>query len=271
VPATVRDSENVATPIAKANVVAREWRTLPQVEIKQLDSQSHTFRVATNEPFELSLAQFYFPRWQAYIDGARAETYARGALGLATVNVPPGEHAIAFRFENTFLRDAASFVSAIALLAIFAWLFIAHRKIALTIFALAILLAIIFVLQPRAPSPIAISASLNNQAMLVGYSTDRIDNSMRVTLYWLALNETQNDYTSFVHLLDANGAIIAQHDGQPNQGLMPTTRWLAGEIVPDRHILALDNIAPQNFRLAAGMYRANENGFTSLGNTVELK
>jgi hypothetical protein len=52
---------------------------------------------------------------------------------------------------------------------------------------------------------------------------------------------------------------------------MPTTRWLAGEIVPDRHIIALDGIAPQNFRLAAGMYLANENGFQSLGNVIELE
>ena len=271
VPATVRDSENVSTPIAKANVVVREWHTLPRVQVKQNDSQTHTFHTNTSESFELSLAQFYFPRWQAYIDGTRADTYPRGTLGLATVNVPPGEHTITFRFENTLLRDVASFISALALFAIAVWWFVEHRRIALGIFVVAILLFAIFVTQPRAPAPIAISANLDNQAMLVGYASERMDNSLRVTLYWLALNEMQNDYTSFVHLLDETDAVIAQHDGQPNQGLMPTTRWLAGEIIPDRHVITFDGIAPHHFRLAAGMYLANENSFTSLGDVIELK
>ena len=41
------------------------------------------------------------------------------------------------------------------------------------------------------------------------------------------------DYTVFVHLLDDAGAVVAQLDGPPNDGLSPTTIWRAGDVIRD--------------------------------------
>jgi len=54
-----------------------------------------------------------------------------------------------------------------------------------------------------------------------------------ITLYWRALKETDTDYTTFVHVLDADGNIIAQHDSQPRGGSYPTSMWAQGEYIAD--------------------------------------
>lgn len=281
VPATVKESAPVYAPIAKPAMSAPI--VVPTVQVTQVGMREHSFRVATSQSFELSLHTFFFPRWQAYIDGAPAESYARGDLGLATVRVPPGDHMVEFRFENTFLRDVASAITLIVLGIGFARLLFNRRRIAFAMIVTAIVLFGLLTWHRRAdlanpaftvggisPQPTALVANLDNQAMLIGYATERANNALYVTLYWLGLNEMDRDYTSFVHLLDANDAVLAQHDGSPDQGLTPTTRWLAGEIITDRHTLAVQSLAPGEYHLAAGMYLSSDTGFTSLGNRADL-
>jgi 4-amino-4-deoxy-L-arabinose transferase-like glycosyltransferase len=54
-----------------------------------------------------------------------------------------------------------------------------------------------------------------------------------ITLYWRAEAEMAHDYTTFVHLLDADGNLLAQADGQPQDGWYPTSVWQVGEEVAD--------------------------------------
>ncbi len=75
---------------------------------------------------------------------------------------------------------------------------------------------------------------ISDQFELVGY--DLKNDS--ITLHWRALKETDADYTLFVHLLDANGQIVAQNDSQPRNGSYPTSMWVKGEYVSDTIALA---------------------------------
>ncbi len=47
------------------------------------------------------------------------------------------------------------------------------------------------------------------------------------------------DYKVSLQLVDDNGALLTQHDGDPYEGRFPTSRWQVGETVPDRHHLTL--------------------------------
>ncbi len=77
-----------------------------------------------------------------------------------------------------------------------------------------------------------------------------------VTLYWEAQRPPDDDYVVFVHLVDAEGQIVASHDGPPMDGRYPTGAWLPGEVVPDVHHLVLDPSASAGtYRLQVGMYR----------------
>jgi len=79
--------------------------------------------------------------------------------------------------------------------------------------------------------------------------------ALNLTLYWEALAPAEADYTVFVHLLDADGSLAAQADGQPLAGAYPTTLWDAGERVADGRILRLGNaLHAGDYRLAVGWY-----------------
>jgi hypothetical protein len=58
-----------------------------------------------------------------------------------------------------------------------------------------------------------------------------------------------------VHLLDAEGQVLAQHDGVPAVGFRPTSGWAAGEVVLDSHWLVAPGAgAFDGARLSVGLY-----------------
>jgi hypothetical protein len=83
-------------------------------------------------------------------------------------------------------------------------------------------------LEPPSPSS-PFTASFGKFIELIGYDL----HPDSITVYWHALNETETDYTAFVHILDTNGNILAQHDSQPREGVYPTSLWIKGEYVAD--------------------------------------
>jgi len=59
-----------------------------------------------------------------------------------------------------------------------------------------------------------------------------------------------------VHLLDANGHLVTQHDGIPASGTRPTDTWRSAEEIRDRHGLFLppEAEAAAPLRLLVGLY-----------------
>lgn len=66
-----------------------------------------------------------------------------------------------------------------------------------------------------------------------------------VTFDWTALAQPDKDYTLFVHVLDAGGAMIGQFDAQPFDGGYPTGLWDANERVRDERKITLPAVAKQ--------------------------
>ncbi|MEJ5310451.1 MAG: glycosyltransferase family 39 protein [Anaerolineae bacterium] len=58
-----------------------------------------------------------------------------------------------------------------------------------------------------------------------------------VTLCWEAERTLPVDYTVFVHLLDADGALKTTGDGPPAAGAFPTSFWQPGDRIVDSHLL----------------------------------
>ncbi len=92
--------------------------------------------------------------------------------------------------------------------------------------------------------------------MLARYALqfDAATRSVHLALYWQDLSKTENDYTVFVHVLDANGKIVAQKDAPPLDGAYPTSIWDAQEIVKDAYALAIPADARAPFSIEIGMY-----------------
>ena len=283
VPAAVRDADAIYSPVAKPSVPAVST-VQPSVQIREADILSNALDVSAPQAFDLSLHTFYFPEWQAYVDDAPARTFPRGSLGLVSVTVPPGDHRVSFAFQDTPIRVVSTVISLLTVLACLAALLFFRRRATMIGLGAAVLVIVLLAARARtvdassfgftvAP-PTPVSANLDNRVMIVGYTTDRASyragETIYVTLYWLGLNEMDKDYQAFVHLVGPGDVLVAQHDGPPDQGLTPTTRWLPGEVVVDRHVLALQASASGEYRLVAGMYQPLENGSVELGDQVDL-
>ena len=75
-----------------------------------------------------------------------------------------------------------------------------------------------------------------------------------VTLVWQEDARVEGNYKAFLHLLNAEGTIVAQSDSVPAQGYA-TNRWVPDEVVVDRHLLALpDGLPAGAYTLVAGLY-----------------
>jgi uncharacterized membrane protein len=106
---------------------------------------------------------------------------------------------------------------------------------------------------------IPVNVSLDNQMELLGYdmrpTSPSVDDAIHLTLYWRAIADVDVDYTVLAHLIDRGENIVAQHDGQPDEGRYPTSEWLEGEIVEDEHTLVpAAQYGSGEYRLAVGMY-----------------
>ncbi len=105
------------------------------------------------------------------------------------------------------------------------------------------------------------SVTLGAQVALAGYDLAPAGQALRagqpltLTLAWKSLAPASADYSVFVHLLDASGAVRAQKDSMPVDGTYPTTLWQPGEHVTDRYTLDLPaDLPPGDYTLAAGLY-----------------
>jgi 4-amino-4-deoxy-L-arabinose transferase-like glycosyltransferase len=77
-----------------------------------------------------------------------------------------------------------------------------------------------------------------------------------VTLYWRSDRTLDRAYAVFVHLVAGgfDGHKVAQDDGDPGGGRLPTDRWRPGEVIRDRRVLELAAAPCGELRLLVGLY-----------------
>ena len=101
-------------------------------------------------------------------------------------------------------------------------------------------------------------ANLGNKISLLGYNIEsgfRQGDNIHLTLFWQCLEEMEQSYTVFTHLVDAEDNIVAQKDNPPVDGFYPTAKWEGGEIVRDLYDLVIPSEVPSSeYRLKVGMY-----------------
>ncbi|MEA3407693.1 MAG: glycosyltransferase family 39 protein [Chloroflexota bacterium] len=125
---------------------------------------------------------------------------------------------------------------------------------------------------PRAKAPnTRVDARLGEKIVLEGYSLHREKGKgpcaispgdcVTLDLHWRAEEKLAQDYTVFVHLLGSahnpatQGPVWGGHDSRPADGGYPTSQWLVGDVVVDRHLVSLDENAPPGaYQIEVGMY-----------------
>jgi hypothetical protein len=74
-------------------------------------------------------------------------------------------------------------------------------------------------------------------------------------LCWQALDVMGTNYKIFVHLLDGEGATVAQVDTMPRGWSYPTTLWSRQELFCDRIPLPVQDLPAGSYHAALGVYR----------------
>jgi hypothetical protein len=64
---------------------------------------------------QVELLQFWFPGWQATVDGIRVGTGPSGPQAVVSCDVPAGEHLVEFRYRGLSQRRTGIIVSIIAI------------------------------------------------------------------------------------------------------------------------------------------------------------
>ncbi len=114
------------------------------------------------------------------------------------------------------------------------------------------------VMRLKNPMPLLEITSANPSAATVGmlalegYTLTPDPGKLRVQTVWYADQPPDFDYTLFVHVIDSQGNLIAQSDGEPHGGQYPTSLWAAGERVLDERELA---VPAGEYQLFVGWYR----------------
>lgn len=91
---------------------------------------------------------------------------------------------------------------------------------------------------PPSAVDVALDVAFAEGGRLIGAD---IISQTEIVLFWEAADATETAYTVFVQKIGADdGRVIAQSDSAPAEGERPTTGWLAGEIIRDRHTLRVN-------------------------------
>jgi uncharacterized membrane protein len=79
--------------------------------------------------------------------------------------------------------------------------------------------------------------------------------TLRVSLYWQAERVMERNLTAFVHLLDREGSLLAQHDSWPADAHRPTTVLSPGALIRDVHTLTwIGRNVPEELQIRIGLY-----------------
>lgn len=114
---------------------------------------------------------------------------------------------------------------------------------------------------PRLPDhPLSAPAQFGGEIELLGSDlppgmTAEPGQALDLRLTWRTLAPPAADYTTFVHVVDAENRPVAQQDRRPLGGIVPTSLWRTGLVVPDEYQVPLPADLPAGrYRILVGLY-----------------
>jgi hypothetical protein len=112
------------------------------------------------------------------------------------------------------------------------------------------------------PTPTPVGASFEGGILLNGYELYQSDDApsgsgRRIGLYlhWEPAEPVSEWLKVFVHVMDGDGQLVAQHDSVPALWTYPTNEWAVGERVVDFHSLSFDTaLGSGPYTIRVGLY-----------------
>ncbi len=251
-------------------LIAAEGVAIQQSTGSPLDA---AYVLQAEHPATLTYRQFYFPGWQAELNGQRISIQPSQPEGLLLIDIPAGDHHLRIRFGLTPPRLLGWTLTGLGLLGLIS-LFIFDPRWAgpgpgpslatfsettsrvplshLILLTGAIL--VIWLLFSRIDTPLRAAAltpeglrgvensltlDFAGELRLLGYEQAQhpisADDDVHLTLYWRALRPIGVHYDIVVHIVDLDGLIWdTQQPGRPSDW-----RWAPGtdSWTPERYVM----------------------------------
>lgn len=100
-----------------------------------------------------------------------------------------------------------------------------------------------FLPSPSSDEPLAIFSDPigNDRILLLSAKAIRHENNLQVNLTWHVEGQAPEQVTVFVHVVDEQGRLISQMDGDPLGGSFPLNQWPPGTSAEDRRIITIED------------------------------
>lgn len=264
----------------------------PETHIKPLSSSPSEYVFEVELPSELTLEvfMFYFAGWKAYVDGKNVPLGITDPYGFIVVDVPAGKHRVELHHTYTTSQKIGIAVSLFAALLLSGYLLMpkatpssvvcvgppALSKTDLLALGGVLLVAwlgsLFFMQEGRAwtASPAGQAHTAHNQAAIVfgdnihflGYDFSRpLDDQWRVALYWYFDLPVPPDINAFVHVLNADGEVIAQRDKLSFTETTTFPYWRRDLHLRDVYIVNFSEPPPPGeYRIRVGLWQEVGNG-----------
>jgi len=240
---------------------------------------AHTLTYESFDSFTATYNIFYFPGWEARLDGEPLPITVSSPHGLITLPLPPGRHTLHLSLQPTPPQIVGTLISIVALLALLIPLPLASRSfnppilpspalpLAFPLLLISLLItriALDFIQSPfnrslidHLPNPSA--THFGNHLRLLGFDFPRgtslsSGSSLPVTLFWQAVTPLTVEYHTSIQLANPLGQRFGQSDHQHPAGI-PTPRWRTDQYARDAHLLpALPGTPPGAYRVLLIVY-----------------
>jgi hypothetical protein len=260
-----------------------DWQTKPAWDSYQLE---------VSQPTQLTYQTFFFPGWQATIDGKSVPITPSEGQGLITLAVPAGQHRVTISFGPTPLRLVTLLISLLIMVgtAVWAWRYPSPKKEigevesfgvfrkALPLLILVTMLLILFKflvidnmatpiranrLQEGRLSGVPFPTNINfeNEIRHLGYkgaAEIAADDVSNITHYWMPLRTIGVPYGLEFHVVDDEGRPWHSELARPfRYAHYPSTEsWAVGEYVRDAYeIELLPGTPPGTYWLETAVFR----------------
>ena len=103
----------------------------------------------------------------------------------------------------------------------------------------------------------ALNVKFGDELLLIGYTIDppTVADKVVVSLYWFRLQESEEDYSATLKLMNASDQVWGQQQGRPGWDSYPTFQWARGEVVEDiREIPILPGTPPGQYMIELSLY-----------------
>lgn len=260
------------------------------------------YQLTLTEPVTLTYQQFYFPGWQATLNGQSWPLTARQPYGLIELSLPAGQHTLDLTFGSTWPRQLGWLISTLSFLGLFTFsiysLFSAphslppasYPPLPTPLFFLALLLLFTWQFFTQVDTPLRRSTLLPNgvaglpeitpldyagELRLLTFEptsqTITPDQPVPITLYWQAQRLLGVPYVVGVQIVDDQG--VTWHSGEP--GRPADWRFVAGDdpwplntYRLDPFVLQLaDGTPPGRYQFLVGLVR-QDTGQTIASHTL---